>query len=282
MGAVKLRTDINGVIYTMIKLNNKKIEFHHYNDGSCRFLCEPVSPAYITWLYDNDEEIVQLYHLISHLKAHNSYIELNMPYINSARQDRVQNNDDIFTLKYFCNLINSLSIDKIKVFDPHSRTAPALLNNIEVEMPTNLITQLLKKYPNVILCFPDIGAMEKYSRYFNDDIFFAFGVKDREWSSQKIKSLKIMGAKHMIAGHDILLCDDIISRGSTIYLASTQLKELGANNIYVYVSHCENTVLRTTETAVGLLDIPDLITKMYTTNSIFRGEHPKIEIIHKF
>ena len=278
----KLLMDINGVICTMIKLNNKKVEFHHFNDGSCRFLCEPVSSANITWLYDNDEEIIQLYYLVSHLKAYKCAIELTMPYVNSARQDRVQNKDDVFTLKYFCNLVNSLNMDKINIFDPHSRTTPALLNNVEVEMPTDIIMDLLKEHSKAILCFPDIGAMEKYSRYFNDDLFFAFGVKDRDWSSQKIKSLKIMGAKHMIAGHDILLCDDIVSRGSTIYLAATQLKELGAKNIYVYVSHCENTVLNHTETATGLLDIPNLITKLYTTNSIYRGNHPKIEVIKEF
>lgn len=281
MGAGKPHMDINGAIYTMIKLNNKLVEFHHFNDGSCRFLCEPISPAYITWLYDNDEEIIQLYYLVSHLKSYKSYIELTMPYVNSARQDRVQNKDDIFTLKYFCNLINGLNIDKIKIFDPHSRTTPALLNSVEVEMPTSLILNLLKEFPNATLCFPDIGAQEKYSRLF-DDIYFAFGVKDREWSNQKIKSLKIMGAKHQIAGHDILLCDDILSRGSTIYLAATQLKELGANNIYVYVSHCENTIFGPHINGRSLLEIPNLITKIYTTNSIYRSNHEKIKIIHWF
>ena len=60
-----------------------------------------------------------------------------------------------------------------------------------------------------------------------------------------------------------------------------QLKELSANNIYVYVSHCENTVLSNCIHGKSLLDY-DLVTKLYTTNSIFRGEHPKIEVIHKF
>ena len=123
--------------------------------------------------------------------------------------------------------------------------------------------------------------IEKYSKLFNEDIYFAFGVKDREWTSQKIKNLQIMGAKHMIAGHDIVLVDDLMSRGTTTYLAAAQLKEMGANNIYVWVSHCENTVLGPHINGRSLLDY-DLITKIYTTNSIYRSTHPKIEIVHTF
>jgi len=32
----------------------------------------------------------------------------------------------------------------------------------------------------------------------------------------------------------------------------------------------------------SLLDIPNLITKIYTTNSIFRANHPKIEVVKEF
>ena len=83
----------------------------------------------------------------------------------------------------------------------------------------------------------------------------------------------------MIAGHDILLCDDILSRGSTIYLAARQLKDMGANDIYVYVSHCEPTVLKPNINGQSLLDIPDLITKVCTTNSLWRNvENDKVEV----
>ena len=271
----------------MIKVNNQVVDFKRFNDGTLR-LDFPTGPAAeggtatITWLYDSDLEISELYYLVRHLQSmYHLSLNLNMPYVNSARMDRYKEKSECFTLKYFCEFINNLNFNKITIFDPHSRVSQALLNNVEVEMPTDLILSLLKRLPDATLCFPDTGAQEKYSRLFND-IYFAFGVKDREWSSQKIKSLQIMGAKHQISGHNILLCDDILSRGSTTYLASKQLKELGANKIYIFVSHCENTVLGPHINGQSLLDIPDLIEKIYTTNSIYRGDHSKIEVIKEF
>ena len=100
-------------------------------------------------------------------------------------------------------------------------------------------------------------------------------------ANSKSRKLVLCGATEEIKDKDILIIDDICGKGSTIYYMAKQLKEQGANNIYVYVSHCENTVLQPHINGKSLLDY-DLINKLYTTNSIFRGSHPKIEIIHEF
>lgn len=269
----------------MIKLDGELCNFKKFNDGTLRFNYTPYSfdgRATITWLYDNDEEMSQLFFLVNHLQTWGiKYITLELPYIPNARMDRVKDQSECFTLKYFCNFINSLNFYKVKVFDPHSHVSVALLNNIEVYYPAAEIQALLAKYPEATLCFPDAGAMSRYSKILGD-IYFAFGVKDREWSTQEIKSLQIMGAKHMIKGHDILLCDDILSRGSTIYLAARRLKEIGANHIYVYISHCEDTVLGPHINGKSLLAPSSMIEKIYTTNSIWRAEHPNVEVIRSF
>lgn len=267
----------------MIRVNNEIINFKCFNDNTLRLSYLPEAcygEAKITWLYDNDEEMSYLYFLVKHLRnaCGITRLTLTMPYVPHARMDRVKDTSECFTLKYFCDFINSLEFSKVYVFDVHSRVTTALINKIEVGYPKFIIERLLKEYPNATLCFPDTGSMSRYSKLL-DDMYFAFGVKDREWSTQEIKSLQIMGAKHMIAGHDILLCDDILSRGSTIYLAARQLKDMGANDIYVYVSHCEPTVLKPNINGQSLLDIPDLITKVCTTNSLWRNvENDKVEV----
>lgn len=266
----------------MISIAGKPIDFKHFNDGSCRVNIQPppTSIVWIRWLYESDEEIVQLFYAANHLRAHHKEICLDMPYINSARQDRAINDDDVFTLKYFCDLINSLQFKRIRVYDPHSNVAAALLNNVEVEYPIQEIGNLLFKYSDACLVFPDCGAEHKYRKFFN--VPFAFGVKERNWETQKIESLQLAGDTHCIAGHPILLCDDILSRGSTIYMAAKLLKERGATDIYVWVSHCENTVLGPHINGQSLLDIPNLITKVYTSNSIFTASHPKVEVLKIF
>lgn len=67
----------------------------------------------------------------------------------------------------------------------------------------------------------------------------------------------------MISGNNILIIDDISSRGGTFYHSAKKLKELGANKIYLYVSHCEETILD------GEVFTSGLIEKVFTTDSIF-------------
>lgn len=269
----------------MIKLEDKVLVFNHYNDGSCRTLIDlpqfGKSPLTITWLYERDEELLYLYYLVEHLHA-SCYdkLILNMPYILNGRMDRVKNSDDVFTLKYSCNIINMMNFYKIYTYDPHSNVSIALLNRVSVENPSKEIQQLLDMYKDATLCFPDEGSMKRLHSYFETP--YCFFVKERNWETQKIESIRLAGERHIIAGHDIILCDDILSRGSTIYSAAKQLKERGANNIYVWVSHCENTVLKPNLNGRSLIDIPDLVTKIYTTNSIFTKNHPNIEIIKRF
>ena len=268
----------------MIKLNGELCIFKYYNDGSTRAsidLNKCYNGSEITWLYDNsNEEILELYYLANHLQEYSiKNIILNLPYIVNARQDRVKSSAEIFTLKYFANLINSLNFERVNVYDPHSYVSTALINHVSVEMPVNEIAEILNHYPNAILCFTDEGGYKRYHSYFQTP--FIFGIKERNWETQKIETLQIAGAKHMIAGHDIVICDDILSRGSTLYLTAKTLKELGANKIYCWISHCENTVLGSHINCQSLLDM-DLIDKIYTTNSIWRANHPKVEILKNF
>ena len=270
----------------MIKLDGDTIEFKHFNDNSLRLKLAPrscFSGSVISWFYESDIEMSYLYFLVNHLRDNYEItrIILEMPYVPHARLDRIKESSEVFTLKYFCNFINSLHFYRVRIFDPHSNVTSALLNNVRIDKPQWEIAKLLSMYPNMTLFFTDEGAQKRYKDIIGDN-YFAFGVKDREWSSQNIKSLQVLGAKHMIAGHDILIVDDIISRGSTLFLSATQLKQLGAQNIYVWASHCENTVLDAHINGKSLLDYPDLITKIYTTNSIYTAKHEKIEVLRVF
>ena len=268
----------------MIRLNNSIVKFDHFPDNSCRLvfkypLCEANE---IVFLYENDEELIQLFYLINHIKNNSrGKIHLIMPYVNSARQDRVKSLQDVFTLKYFCNFINSMNIDKITVFDPHSPVSAALLDRVEIETPETILNELYNKLPRETYCaYPDGGSYKRYCTMLK--VPAVFGVKERDWETMQVRNLRLAGCTHIVAGHPFLIIDDIASRGSTLYWTAKQLKEMGATDIYIYVSHCENTILDPHLNGQSLVDIPNLITKIYTTNSIFTKNHPKVEIIKTF
>ncbi len=260
----------------MIKVNDQIIEQNHFPDGTLlmKYNAERGKVGTITWQYESDAELFTLYSLKKHLErvvpGWNAYLYL--PYIPHARQDRVKSREDVFTLKYFTEIINSLKFEKIYVIDPHSAVSEALINNIEVVSPIDFIEQTLDHVgtDNLLMFYPDEGAMKRYSGMVEKE--YAFGIKKRDWATGKIEGLDVAGCTEKIEGSRVLIVDDICSRGGTFYHSAKKLRELGAKEIYLYITHCENTILE------GELLTSGLIEKVYTTNSIFTKEHEKIEV----
>ena len=255
----------------MIKVNNITIDKQNFPDGTLLLKTKDIDmkDITITWLYESDAELFTIICLAK--KALKK--RLVMPYIPHARQDRVKSSEDTFTLKYFCEVVNSLGFETIEVLDPHSSVSEALLDNIVVNSPEKYIEKVIEIIgkDELLMFYPDEGAMKRYSGMI--ELPYAFGIKKRDWSTGEIKGLDVSGMTEYIEGRKILIVDDICSRGGTFYHSARKLKELGAKDIYLYISHCENTILE------GEILGGELIKKVYTTNSIFTKEHEKIEII---
>ena len=266
----------------MIKIDGEIVNLGSFPDGTLLVKYDPkpwqkVGYAKLSWYYENDGEFLALAYLTKHLRANGvSEIYLYMPYIPNARQDRVKTREDVFTLKYFAEMLNSLKFNRVEVLDPHSSVSEALIDNILILTPEFCIGDLLDKLGspiegNIMMFYPDEGAMKRYSGMVK--LPYAFGIKKRDWATGTITGLDVAGEVESIAGKDILIVDDICSRGGTFLHSAKKLKELGANNIYLFISHCENTILE------GELLTSGLIEKVYTMNSIFTKNHEKIEVL---
>lgn len=264
----------------MIKLNGEKIEYGKFPDGTL-LIKKDVSgykgeSVTITWLFENNEELVTLIYLTKHMRNNGvDEIHLIMPYIPNARQDRVKAKEDVFTLKYFVEIINQLNYKTVTVLDPHSSVSEALIDRLTVMTPEKNVKKVIQKLEKddkpLLMFYPDEGAMKRYSGMVNKP--YAFGIKKRDWTTGQIRGLDVAGMTDLIAGSNILIVDDICSRGGTFYHSAEALKKLGAAKIYLYVSHCENTILEGEVLTSGLIE------KVFTTNSIFTKNHDKIEIM---
>lgn len=256
----------------MILINGQEVTINKFPDETLRlnpnveFILNQT--ATICWHFESNEEMIAVMFLANHVRRIGAdRVNLVMPYIPNARQDRVKNDTDVFTLKYFAEFINNLHFNKVVVLDPHSSVSEALINNIEVESPKPYIEKVIeeiKKEINdetLIAFYPDEGAMKRYSGML--DMPYAFGIKKRNWETGKIEGLDVAGAKDLIKDSNIIIVDDISSRGGTFYFSAKKLKELGAKNVYLYISHCEKTIFD------GEIFKSDLIKKVFTINSIF-------------
>ena len=263
----------------MISVNGNVIEFLKFPDGTPRFKFEVLSNKHrIIWKYESMDELTLLQFIVRHIREAylHAEISLYMPYIPNARFDRVENLDEVFTLKHFCSIINEMMFESVCVVDAHSNISLALIDRvISVGIdPDKILENMCVFDNNRVECiyFPDKGSMDRYKKYFKDFDTIAFGSKTRDWSTGEITGMSVVANKD-ITGMDVLIVDDICSAGGTFYYSAIELKKLGAKNIYLYVTHCENTVLDGVMIKSGLID------KIYTTDSIFTGEHELIKVI---
>ena len=233
----------------------------------------------ITWLYESDSEMFTIMCLVDILHRNGfEHITLTMPYLCNARMDRIKNSYENFSLKVFTDWLNSLHFDKVITYNVHSNVSEALINNIENHLPEDDIKYIIhEEYKPDMIFFPDEGACKRYSdmKIIKElGLPISFGIKRRDWKTGKILGLDVIGED--FEGKNVLIIDDICSAGGTFKFSAIKLKELGAKDVQLYITPCENTIVN------GELLKTDLISKIYTTNSICKIEHDKIKIIHNF
>ena len=165
-------------------------------------------------------------------------INVFIPYFPAARQDRVMIAGEPLSVKVYADILNSLKLNKITVFDAHSEVTSALLDNCEVIPNHAFIAEVLKKIGNdVKLISPDGGALKKIYKVSE----YLGGVDVVECSkSRDVKTGKLSGFKVYdddLQGKDCLIVDDICDGGGTFIGLAEELKKKNAGKLYLAVSH---------------------------------------------
>lgn len=273
----------------MIRLNRSIVKIEHFPDGTQRInINEPYTNEHvIDWIYEKEEELSAIIYITRHLKnlIHTKFVALRISYLPNARMDRVHKDTEIFTLKGFADVINWLDFKYVEILDVHSNVGAALIDRAYIKTPEeyikNAIQEIEKLYGEVILYFPDDGAAKRYSKLF-PRYKYCYGEKNREWETGKIIGLNIINNNWDLDGATILMIDDIISYGGSLYYSAKALKENGAEKIFAYATHTENSILNKEKgTLIKLLE-DGTVEKLFTTDSLFTGEHEKIKIVEEY
>lgn len=268
----------------MIKVNDTEIKVGHFPDGTQSIEFSDAQPYYSTneveWFYDSDEEVFTLMCVVDMIRriSKNSRIDLWIPYLPNARMDRIKEEKQNFSLKVFANFINSLNFDRVMTYNVHSNVSEALIDKVINIDPIFDVDAVISDYKPDVIYFPDEGACKRYvdlDSVKKSGLPVIFGIKKREWSTGKILGLDVVSDTDL-TGKKVLIVDDICSAGGTFKFSAMKLKELGASDVALYVSHCEDNIQN------GDLLKTDLVSKIYTTDSILHISDPKIQIIRKF
>ena len=273
----------------MIKINGLEVGVGHFPDGTqcitfprdIVFNHDEGETISILWCYDSDEELFTLASSVDYIKRNfedNPLVNLHLPYVPNGRMDRIKNLEENFSLKVFANFINSFNFNRVYVTNVHSNVSEALINNVVSWDGSSIMWDAICREKPDVLFFPDEGACKRYSDIYiikNSKLPIAFGIKKREWSTGKILGLDVISDVDL-KDKKVLIIDDICSAGGTFKFSSMKLKEMGAKEVNLYVTHCEDNIQN------GDLLKTDLISRIYTTDSILHIEDEKIKIIHRF
>lgn len=264
----------------MILVNGHVIDQMTFPDGTSSFRCSWFDLEYcesivITWHYACEEECIRLWYLAKHLR--DRFPErrqiLDVPYLPNARMDRVKNSDEVFTLKWFAEFINAMGFDKVHILDPHSDVCTALINHALAIFHREYIAAAASRLSgkNILLCYPDEGSAKRYASELKHD--YVFCIKHRDWRTGAIERLELTSPEK-VKDRNILIIDDICSKGGTFTHTAKALKAAGADEIYLYVTHCEPTIYKGSVLTDGLIE------KVFTTNSIYVGASPKVVVLN--
>lgn len=188
--------------------------------------------------FEKNEDIIELLLLCDAVKEIALPIEsIIIPYVPFSRQDRINSVGESFSLRVFCNLINSIGAKRIYITDPHSDVTPALLNNCVVTHQHEVFGKYFRGIGVHCLVCPDGGALKKIYKLatLSSPSRVIECSKIRNTSNGEITGVKIHDAA--LAGRDFYIVDDICDGGRTFVEIAKVLRDAKANKVVLMVTH---------------------------------------------
>lgn len=223
----------------MIKLNGFPIDVTHFPDNTSQVwklpeeLLAESNRFHISWRFSHEGEIMhlaQLAHLL-HSVSH-AEIHLSIKYLPYGRQDKNVSNSATFALRTFGQFLATMGFDSISILDPHSDVVFGYLQNAWATYPTDKVRKAMDETESNLLCYPDKGAHEKYSKIY--EFPFVYGNKTRDQSTGNITGYELVGD---VAGKNVLIVDDICDGGATFKILTKDLLANGAKSVALFVTH---------------------------------------------
>jgi len=161
-----------------------------------------------------------------------------IPYFGYARQDRKVVSRTAISAKLVSNLITNSGANRILTVDLHAGQIQGFFDiPVDNLFTTPIFARHIKKNikkNNLICVAPDVGGVERarsLGRRINAEIAI---VDKRRPAPGKSEVMNVVGN---VNNKICIIVDDIIDSGGTIVNAVKALKNKGAKDVYVYITH---------------------------------------------
>ena len=208
------------------------IEIHENIRGNSIFIIQSISsPA-----NDNLMELLLCIDALKRSSAKN--ITAVIPYFGYARQDRKVVPRTSISAKMVSNLITKAGADRVVTLDLHSGQIQGFFDiPVDNLFATPIFARHIKKRiksKNLICVAPDVGGTAR-ARALGKMLNVGLAIVDkRRPAPGKAEVMNVIGN---VSNKTCVIVDDIIDSGGTIVSAAKILKEKGAKDVHVYVSH---------------------------------------------
>ena len=210
----------------------------------------------------NSDDIIALLLTADALRRHfpRAEMDLSLPYVPYARQDRPCVNGEALSIAVMASLINSCGFSTVEVLDAHSDVTSALIKNCTNVPQSQIFNGVFETFHDFHIVAPDAGAYKKAHALAQD--LGAQGVicanKVRDVATGRIEGVNVTES---VEGLNLLVADDLCDGGRTFTELATVLRKGGCKSLMLLVTHGLFTK------GVSVLTAPGMYDKVYTTNS---------------
>tara|TARA_Y100001935_G_C17280088_1_gene496997 strand:+ start:739 stop:1671 length:933 start_codon:yes stop_codon:yes gene_type:complete len=208
------------------------IEINENIRGNSIFIIQSVSsPA-----NDNLMELLLCIDALKRSSAKN--ITAVIPYFGYARQDRKVVPRTSISAKLVSNLITKAGADRVVTVDLHAGQIQGFFDiPVDNLFSTPIFARHVKKRiksKKIVCVAPDVGGTER-ARALGKLLNVGLAIVDKR--RPKPGQSQVMNVIGDVRNQTCVIVDDIIDSGGTIVNAAKALKQRGAKEVYVYITH---------------------------------------------
>ena len=252
-----IRKFADGEIYVEINENIR---------GNSIFIVQSISsPA-----NDNLMELLLCIDALKRSSAKN--ITAVIPYFGYARQDRKVVPRTSISAKLVSNLITKAGADRVVTVDLH---AGQIQGFFDIPVDNLFATPIFARHARkkikskkIVCVAPDVGGTER-ARALGKLLGVGLAIVDKR--RPKPGQSQVMNVIGDVKNHTCIIVDDIIDSGGTIVNAAKALKERGAKEVYVYITHgvlSGDAVKKIKNSVIKNLVITDTIDNLSKTKNV--------------
>ena len=242
------------------------IEINENIRGNSIFIVQSISsPA-----NDNLMELLLCIDALKRSSAKN--ITAVIPYFGYARQDRKVVPRTSISAKLVSNLITKAGADRVVTVDLHAGQIQGFFDiPVDNLFSTPIFARHVRKRiksKKIICVAPDVGGTER-ARALGKLLNVGLAIVDKR--RPKPGQSQVMNVIGDVKNQTCVIVDDIIDSGGTIVNAAKALKQRGAKEVYVYITHgvlSGDAVKRIKNSVIKNLVITDTIDNSQKTKNV--------------